>query len=322
MFEFVGRFGLRSAVTVHQTAEEVTWPGGVLWDLGVLLSHVLVAISGGGRGSTTVTTTCQATGKKKSTTLSIELPPRVCDAVRKKTIGLTDASLVLELGSGVGLTGLVAAVSLHAKLTVLTDLKVVVDHVTRSNVEKNSVTSLTTDGPFRILRTGGRGKIASIPLCWGSEKDEESVRNVILQIVCRPSSPKGHRKNTFSERRPKVEAHAHDSQRSKRYEIPDVILIGDVAYQHKPGAPSHFEALLSTLLTFADSKTLVVFGTRIRMPASVDLLNLLLEHFEEQIQPPLSGEEIDPRLTNVKHNMSIHFLRRKGRTVTTCPNDR
>jgi hypothetical protein len=36
------RFGSKHTVTVQQTAAEDTWPGGALWDLGVLLSQVLV----------------------------------------------------------------------------------------------------------------------------------------------------------------------------------------------------------------------------------------------------------------------------------------
>ena len=44
---------------------------------------------------------------------------------------------VLELGCGTGLTGLVAA-SLGAKVTLLTDLQVVVENVTRLNVEENA----------------------------------------------------------------------------------------------------------------------------------------------------------------------------------------
>jgi hypothetical protein len=45
---------------------------------------------------------------------------------------------------------------------------------------------------------------------------------------------------------------------------PDLIIIGDVAYQQKPGAPSHFDVLLSTVLKFAGNKTRIVFGTRMR----------------------------------------------------------
>jgi hypothetical protein len=96
--------------------------------------------------------------------------------------------------------------------------------------------------------------------------------------------------------------------------MPDLIIVGDVAYQHKPGAPSHFEALVSTLLAFAppEAGALVVFGTRLRTPASTDLLDLLLLHFDQIVEPPLRADEVNGLVRNVKHNMTIHFLRRKS----------
>jgi hypothetical protein len=92
-------------------------------------------------------------------------------------------------------------------------------------------------------------------------------------------------------------------------------LIGDVAYQHKPGAPSHFDILVSTLLQFATTKkTLVLFGTRMRMPASADLLDMIKEHFDELIAP-IDADEIDS--TFAKSNLgrksliTLHFFKRK-----------
>jgi hypothetical protein len=94
--------------------------------------------------------------------------------------------------------------------------------------------------------------------------------------------------------------------------MPSLILIGDVAYQHTPGAPSHFEALVSTLRKFVDHDTIILFATRVRMPASIDLLELLLEHFWEVVQPSLSAEEIEYKVFgNVKHNLNLHFLKLK-----------
>ena len=37
------RFGSRTRLTIHQTPEEDTWPGGALWDLGVILAKLLVS---------------------------------------------------------------------------------------------------------------------------------------------------------------------------------------------------------------------------------------------------------------------------------------
>jgi predicted nicotinamide N-methyase len=72
-----------------------------------------------------------------------------------------------------------------------------------------------------------------------------------------------------SRRKKKGAASAEQSTNSNRQPgLPDVILIGDVAYQQTPGAASHFEDLLSTLLKCVHDDTIVVFGTRIRMPAS------------------------------------------------------
>ncbi|KAL3902476.1 MAG: hypothetical protein SGILL_010809, partial [Bacillariaceae sp.] len=92
---------------------------------------------------------------------------------------------------------------------------------------------------------------------------------------------------------------------------PDMIIIGDVAYQHKPGAPSHFDVLLSTLLKFLGPHTLVIFGTRMRMPASSDLLDIFHEHMEEVANPPIRADEIDPTFAQFKHQITIHVLRKR-----------
>jgi hypothetical protein len=60
-------------------------------------------------------------------------------------------------------------------------------------------------------------------------------------------------------------------------------------------APSHFDILLSTLLKFSQTReSTIVFGTRMRMPASADLLDMLREHFDEMIDP-VEAHEIDDR---------------------------
>ena len=85
----------------------------------------------------------------------------------------------------------------------------------------------------------------------------------------------------------------------------------DVAYQHKPGAPSHFDILISTLLKFATTReTLVMFGTRMRMPASSDLLDMFREHFDEIIDP-VEAHEID-------HSFHSDALGRKSLITLHC----
>lgn len=312
-FYFSGRFGIHRALTVNQTAAEETWPGGALWDLGVLLSQVLVAISSGSSQSITLSAPTTASGKSKSAARMIQLPSRLAAAVNSKEIALLDASIVLELGCGVGLTGLVAAAALQAKTVVLTDLAVVIDQVTRPNVELNSVAG--TNGSYRTI-SKGQAKVVPMPLCWGSSVDEERVRSFLVDSASASSSssPKGRRRRRKSslthDKGPKNNKD-DDLIAANRVGVPDVVLIGDVAYQHKPGAPSHFDDLLSTLLKFSDSRTVVIFGTRLRMPASADLLNLLLQHFDELVNPPVSAEEIDSQFAVVKHNMSVHFLTKK-----------
>ena len=289
-FSFVGRYKIHTALTINQTQDEETWPGGALWDCGILLSQAIVALHG--KITTTTTPVLPAGMKSKSTVRTVELPFRVHEALRDDLAPQT----ILELGCGVGLTGMVAATAFRSKLTIPTDLKVVVDKVTQGNLVKNSTAAAK---PFRML---GGGKVVAVPLCWGCSEDEKTVRELLVKQDS-DSTTKGRRK--------KKGGKDALTDPPPRLGYPDLILIGDVAYQHKPGAPSHFDVLLSTLLQFTDAKTLVAFGTRIRMPASVDLLDMFLQHFDPVVSPSLGAEEVDPTFAGVKHNMSIHFLRRK-----------
>ena len=59
------QFGKPAKLVVQQTPNEETWPGGALWDIGVLLSHVLVGL---------------ASGTISSTSKSILLPKRIFEA--------------------------------------------------------------------------------------------------------------------------------------------------------------------------------------------------------------------------------------------------
>lgn len=348
-FSHGGATKTTTSITVHQTPEEETWPGGALWDLGVLLAHVLVALSHGGQTNVTLTsdsTTGEISRGKKTIHRSIILPSRMQGLIngffQNRNSPLHQKTL-LELGCGVGLTGLVAAAAIEPKLSILTDLPVVIDRVTVPNVERNftiAASSGTSAGRSLDSRPGprprtihkkGHAKIVAVPLSWGNAMDEQLVKNIFHFYSTPLLSKHGrHKKGAISQ-----------SEEASFYGVidggtplPSIILIGDVAYQHKPGADSHFDALLSTLLEFTttssnskhgensnnnydgnscdDSTPLVIFGTRIRMPASHDLLHMLLEHFVELVIPPLEAHEIDPEsFLGRKHNMTIHFLTRK-----------
>lgn len=250
---------------------------------------------------------------------------------------------ILELGCGVGLTGLIAA-SLGARAVLLTDLSVVVERVSKPNIEMNSAvlagfrtgamgtgTKGKAGGP-----TGGVKRVAALPLCWGNTDDERAAAEA-LDVMAPPFIPQcdrpkkrrakcgkkggslGQKKNDNTSTEHLASTPPFPSS-STREGMPDVILIGDVAYQHKPGAPSHFDALISTVLRVTDGHTVVIFGTRMRMPASADLLDMFLEHFDEVVLPPIEAHEVDetfrPDALGRKHNISIHVMKRK---VTAAP---
>ena len=249
------QYGTPITLTFDQTAEESTWPGGAVWDLGWVLARFFC-----GSVATTTTMPGQHTLRRPGVVVSNHV--HQLPLVRQKL------RCILELGCGVGLTGIVAAAALHPSLTLLTDLRVVVDRVTHPNVLRNTV---RTTG---VLPKSGGSRILALPLCWGNADDETAVW-----------------------------------ERMGR-QAPDLVIVGDVAYQHKPGAPSHFEALVSTMVRLAGPSTMVVMGVRIRMPASVDLVHMIQEHFVEAAAA-VSVEDIEPSLAHVKHNMTIHFFRKK-----------
>ena len=281
------QYGIAKKVSVLQTPDEDTWPGGALWDIGVLLAKVLVMINSPSPSGTMT----------KNSELHVD---------RLKTPGLWPKSWkqcnVLEFGCGVGLTAIVAA-SLGAKLSLLTDLDVVVDKVTKPNVELN-----------RNLFGIGQ-KVIAMPLCWGNEIDEQNCRKILdenFKVVKGPSRRKTKKGKSITS--------PENNSSIEKSSDPDIILIGDVAYQHKPGAPSHFDILLSSLLKFATTdSTTIVFGTRMRMPASMDLLEMFREHFDEVVNPPVEAGELDLAFheRNLGRNslITIHVFKRKSTMV-------
>ncbi len=292
------QFGSQKSISVDQTADEDTWPGGALWDIGVLLAKVLVMVN------TPPPSSSSASNKKQE----LYVP-------RLRTPGIWPTSwkdcTILELGCGVGLTGLVGA-ALGAKLTLLTDLDVVVEKVTKKNVELNK-------GSF----VGMGQKVLAVPLAWGNENDETACRKILEDVKSSSSSNSSASRRKVKKGKGKTKT-GNPSQKEGILDVstntntttdPSIILIGDVAYQHKPGAPSHFDILISTLLKFTTTpSTVVVFGTRMRMPASADLLEMFREHFEERIEP-VGAHEIDRSFDNSALGRSslitIHVFKRK-----------
>ncbi len=274
------QYGLQKSITVNQTPDEDTWPGGALWDIGALLAQALVMLNKPPPSSS-------SSGKKEAFVPRLRSPGIWPTSWKDCTI--------LELGCGVGLTGLVGA-QLGAKLTLLTDLEVVVNKVTKPNVELNK-------------KEFGMGqKVVALPLCWGNEEDELACRNILESSQTKKGS------NRKLKKKGKGQTKSNDVQPTISSD-PSIILIGDVAYQHKPGAPSHFDILLSTLLKFASTReTVVMFGTRMRMPASSDLLDMFREHFDEVIEP-IEAHEIDHSFhsSSLGRNslITLHVFKRK-----------
>lgn len=319
---------LRNHVKIHvrQQDNEETWPGGAIWDLGILLASVCVACAGGSACTLTLLEdNSGANTASKPKQYPTQLPERFLHLQKGDpwfrrfwTPSCNQNMRWVELGCGVGLTGLVAAAALRPHAILLTDLDVVVQQVTQPNTLANQA----------LFKGTATTQCRALPLCWGDSKDLDTVGE-LLESLYKPATnittSKSSRKKTKAVSSQQSAATTTTSSCDEgRKRCADVVLIGDVAYQHKPGAPSHFDVLHETLLQLLHDDTLVIFGTRIRMPASVDLLELFRNDLEEVVSPPLSADEIDPAsFGKVKHNMTVHFMRKRrsklrGTTAATA----
>jgi len=312
------QYGVLKSITVNQSNREETWPGGALWDIGVLMAKLVVMMQSPSSCHAPIPTphngpsNSKSKSNKPNSPFSKYLFPSPPKRILAPGIWGPSTSFsqkrILELGCGVGLTGLVAS-ALGARAVILSDLQDVVEHITQPNV-----------GLFQKEwnKNGGSGnssqKVEAKTLCWGNSQDEEKVR-ILLDTMAPP-----YCSTTSTGRKKKGKSKTSNTTKIKRDGIPDIILIGDVAYQHKPGAQSHFDILLSTTKQFIDNETLLIFGTRMRMPASKDLLLMFREELEEIVDPPIQAHEIDPAFNaqsmgGRKHNITIHIMRRKKKLV-------
>lgn len=236
-FDFT-MYGEKRTVLVNQNSAEETFPGGALWEIGILLAKLFCS-------------------DKFS-----PVPMQSWKNVK-----------VLELGAGVGLTGIVTGV-LGARQVVLTDLPIVIERITKNNVALNA-NRLKKGGGETHNNNNSKLRVSAQSLTWGFANEEVDA------ITTLGGTP------------------------------PDLLIAGDVSYQHKPGATSHFDALLNTVLNVSGNNTIFVFGHRVRMEASHDLLDAILQHFV-YIRDVVRAEDLDDRFASVtKHNITIHIMKKK-----------
>ena len=352
-------FGKRTTLKVRQVLNDPeVWPGGALWDSGVLLARLFA---------------------------DPQLSPVSRTAWRSTT--------VLEIGTGTGLTGLVCA-ALGARQVLLTDLPAVVEKVTAPNVAANRdlVGPATVDSRPRLVATpltwGVPDDIAKVLEMVARPGNAASSGGLAAASSSSSSQKKGRSRRRQQQQQQQQQL---QQQASPPARFVDLVIGGDISYKS-----DFFDALLDTVLQLCpqpppmqvchaeadegasavaggalalagggagggagDASALVkktaapgragskkskklsgrparqaagavagagaggaasscsplfVFGHRHRFEGSGDLLDCIMEHFEE-VLPPLDAAAIEPRFAKVKHNITIFFLRRRRAAV-------
>jgi len=105
-FAWTGKFRIHHTITVQQTPDQETWPGGAVWDLGWVLAQLLIGMSAtiaATAGNVTPEATSTTTHLGKSTYRTVQLPARLTATINKDYSRIFDAGtpLILELGCGV-----------------------------------------------------------------------------------------------------------------------------------------------------------------------------------------------------------------------------
>jgi hypothetical protein len=151
------------------------------------------------------------------------------------------------------------------------------------------------------MRTSSATQVFAQPLSWGCPIEAAAARDKLAAMI---TSSSGSNKD----------------RRASPRSFPDLLIAADVSYQHDQtgGSGSNWAILLETILEVTDGDTVFLFGHRVRMPGSNDLLEMILEHFEYAC-PTVEAERIEPAYAALrKHNTSAHILKRKSGLPSTA----
>jgi len=278
-------------LTVHQTNKEESWPGGALWDPGVVLVKLFQKSFG-------------------SVAIANEHP--TIQAL-SSLILLRDTTVV-ELGCGVGLTG-IALGALGAKHVLVTDMPVVIDAVTRANVKRNELHYST-----KANNNTHSSSVVALPLLWGdaastreqvdelfstlAAKNDGGVVNLVLAADIAYACA-----GAFSHFDPfmatllgvwdRSDANRELAERGKEK--------GGGAKKKKKGKKREPE----TSKGGGGGETIFIYCHRRRMAASEDLLHLIYQEFEDVLEP-IGAESIDGKMFyGGKRTISVHILKRR-----------